>query len=86
MKDFFAYQGNWAINGSRDASREAFNLGLIDDGHVWMEMITGRNKSSHTYNETTAEELIASIKEQFCPAFSRFRDKMLELRQQEESS
>jgi nucleotidyltransferase substrate binding protein (TIGR01987 family) len=32
MRDCFAYQGNTAITGSRDAVREAFSKGLVDDG------------------------------------------------------
>ena len=39
MKDFFAYQGNSSIMGSRDAARDAFERGLIEDGVGWMEMI-----------------------------------------------
>ena len=54
MKDFFVWQGNTAITGSRDATREAFAKGLITDGEGWMEMIKSRNHTSHTYNEETA--------------------------------
>ena len=32
MKDFFEYQGNFTIMGSRDATREAFLRNLIVDG------------------------------------------------------
>ncbi len=32
LKDYFIYQGNSLITGSRDATREAFNKGLIRDG------------------------------------------------------
>ncbi|NEN25562.1 hypothetical protein G3O08_18880 [Cryomorpha ignava] len=44
------------ITGSRDATREAFSNGLVEDGEVWMEMIKSRNQSSHTYNEDLAGE------------------------------
>lgn len=57
IKDYFEYQGNSGIMGSRDATREAFNKGLIEDGEGWMEMIKSRNKSSHTYDEKILEEL-----------------------------
>ncbi|MCU0401987.1 MAG: nucleotidyltransferase substrate binding protein [Algoriphagus sp.] len=49
LKDYFAFQGNPDITGSRDASSEAFRRGLIEDGEGWMEMIKSRNQSSHTY-------------------------------------
>ncbi|MFK7971643.1 MAG: nucleotidyltransferase substrate binding protein [Bacteroidia bacterium] len=61
IKDYFAYQGNMEIRGSRDASREAFRMDLIQEGEAWMEMIRSRNKTSHTYNEETAEEVVNSV-------------------------
>lgn len=80
MKDYAIYQGNANIGGSRDASREAFQLQLIADGHVWMDMISSRNKTSHTYNEETAEEIFSKILEDYYPAFVAFKNKMEEKR------
>lgn len=57
MKDYFEYQGNTSITGSRDATREAFRRNLIDDGEGWMEMLQSRNKTSHTYNQEVADEI-----------------------------
>lgn len=51
LKDFLNDKGNAEIYGSRDASRQAFKYGLLDDGEVWMNMILSRNQTSHTYNE-----------------------------------
>ncbi len=76
MKDYFEYQGNTQIMGSRDATREAFNKGLIADGEAWMEMITSRNKSSHTYNEKIAEELVEKITSSYHSQFAAFRQFM----------
>ena len=47
---FFIYQGNPDIMGSRDATREALQNGLIEAGEIWMDMIKSRNLTSHTYN------------------------------------
>ena len=69
LKDYFEYQGNTEITGSRDAAREAFNKGLIQDGDGWMEMIKSRNKSSHTYNEETAKELVEQIVQSYYTLF-----------------
>ncbi len=79
LKDYFEYQGNTEITGSRDAAREAFNKGLIQDGDGWMEMIKSRNKSSHTYNEETAKELVEQIVQSYYTLFSVFKDKMTSL-------
>lgn len=72
MKDYASYQGNSEIGRSRDATREAFQLQLIEDGKVWMDMIGSRNKTSHTYNEETADEIYFKILEEYYPAFLVF--------------
>jgi len=73
MKDYAFYQGNSSIGGSRDATREALQINLIQDGRVWMEMISSRNKTSHTYNEETANEIFEKIIEEYLPAFIEFQ-------------
>lgn len=79
LKDFFAYQGNPDIMGSRDASREAFRRGLIQDGEGWMEMIISRNQSSHTYNEEIAEGIAEKISNSYYQLFKELEEKMNQL-------
>lgn len=86
MKDYAIYQGNSTITGSRDATRESFSTGLITDGKVWMNMIMSRNKTSHTYNEATADEIFHLIMNDYHPAFNAFKDKMEELRNGKQSN
>lgn len=86
MKDYAEYQGNPNIGGSRDASREAFQLKLITNGHIWMDMITSRNKTSHTYNEETANEIYDKILKEYYPAFIEFKDIMEEKRSGKQSN
>ncbi len=69
LKDFLEYQGFSEIIGSRDTFRKAFSEGVVDDGKVWMGMIESRNKTSHTYNEITAREIVDDVKIRFYPAF-----------------
>lgn len=76
MKDYAGYQGNTNVGGSRDASREAFQLKLVSDGKIWMDMIGSRNKSSHTYNEETADEIYFKILNEYYPAFLEFQRSM----------
>ena len=76
MKDFAEYQGNNDISGSRDATREAFKMGLIIDAEGWMDMIKSRNETSHTYNEETANAIILKIIQVYHPLFFEFGRKM----------
>jgi len=83
IKDYFDYQGSSSITGSRDATREAFNRGLLKNGQQWMEMIKSRNQTSHTYNENVASEIVAKIKNEYFSSFSDFYKKMTELSKDE---
>lgn len=76
MKDYFEYQGNTEITGSRDAIREAFRRGLVTDGDTWMETIKSRNRSSHTYDENTAKQLIEIISTRYITLFEDFQTRM----------
>jgi len=83
MKDFLVNSGNNNIFGSKDATREAFSVGLIENGEIWMDMIKSRNKTSHTYNEETADEIFLKIMHQYLQEFIQFKDKMLKIRDQQ---
>lgn len=78
MKDYALYQGNSTIGGSRDATREAFILQLVSDGHIWMEMIKSRNETSHLYNQEIADEVFSKIINLYYPAFVEFKSTMLQ--------
>jgi len=80
MKDYFEYQGNTSITGSRDATREAFQKGLIANGDEWMEMIKSRNQSSHTYNQDTALEIKEKVFTSYFALFVAFKQKMQSLK------
>ena len=76
LKAFLSYQGTKDIYGSRDATRKAFNIGLIDNGEIWMKMIKDRNRTSNTYNQATAEEIAGYITEHYIALFIPMQTKM----------
>jgi nucleotidyltransferase substrate binding protein (TIGR01987 family) len=76
MKDYFEYQGSVQITGSRDATREAFQRGLIRDGDGWMAMIKSRNLASHTYQASTARDIREDIDKRYFGLFSDFAKMM----------
>lgn len=55
---------------------KAFANGLISDGEVWMLMLESRSKTSHTYNEETAEEITRDVLADFIPLFVEFENKL----------
>lgn len=84
MKDYAEYQGNTEVAGSKDSTREAFQLKIIEDGEMWMDMIKSRNKTSHTYNEATADEIYRKIIYNYFDLFLMFKIKMEEKRSAEQ--
>ena len=44
----------------RQAIRAAYDVGLLEDVDLWFEMLNDRNRTSHTYSETTADEVFVS--------------------------
>jgi len=79
LKDYLDYQGEKDLYGSRDCIRKAFQIGLINDGEIWMDMLASRNQTSHTYNQDTADEISRAVFADYHPLFIRFRDKMLSI-------
>jgi nucleotidyltransferase substrate binding protein (TIGR01987 family) len=77
IKDFLTYRGQAGeMYGSRDAIRRGFATGLISDGEGWMDMLQSRNRTSHTYNEETAEEISYAVLTRYYPLFNELRDKL----------
>ena len=83
LKDFLESRGATEIFGSRDATRDAFKKGLIVNGEAWMAMIKSRNRSSHTYNEKTAEEVATAILSSYVAEFEKFLVTFTELETRE---
>lgn len=76
LKDYFEYQGNNELTGSRDAINQAFQSGLISDGEGWMNMFKDRNRTSHTYNESTAREIVNNIFTSYFQLFAELKKEM----------
>lgn len=84
LKDYLEAQGFVGIIGSRNASREAFKNGLLADGQTWMDMIQARNRTSHTYNQKTADEIATAILTRFVDEFAAMQRTFLKLEEKEE--
>jgi len=85
LKDFLEYRGQMEIYGSRDAFRKAFQLGLISNGELWMDMLKNRNRTSHTYNEETAREICQTVKNDYYPAFQSLIETLNKLKLESDS-
>jgi len=76
MKDYLEHEGIQNVTGSRSAARSAFNIGLLDDGQVWMDMIETRNHTVHAYRHSILDTEFRKIVERYHPALKQFRNTM----------
>ncbi|HMP72842.1 MAG TPA: nucleotidyltransferase substrate binding protein [Kiritimatiellia bacterium] len=79
LKDFYESQGSTGIQGSRDAVRLAFNRGFIVNGQVWMEMIISRNRTTHTYDQKTADAIVDEIEQSYLSEFLALKKRFEEM-------
>ena len=84
LRDLMRARGVSDLIGSRDTLRQAFQLGLIEDGEGWMQMVQDRNLTRHTYNQARAEQIAANIQERYLHCFQELRRRLSELEAQEE--
>lgn len=46
----------------KESLQAAYQLGWIQDEQAWLDMLKDRNLTSHTYNETLAEQIVQRIR------------------------
>jgi len=73
LKDFLEEKGNKGLYGSKDVIRLSFQLGIINDGEIWMNMIKSRNQTSHTYDEEVSNKIIELIINDYYDAFGALK-------------
>ena len=78
LKDFLNARGVEDLYGSKDTTREAFSQGLISDGELWMAMIRHRNLSTHTYDESTIQQIVSAVTQDYIYAFAALEDALME--------
>jgi nucleotidyltransferase substrate binding protein (TIGR01987 family) len=69
MKDYLEEHGFNDLNTPRGAIKQAFNSGIIKDGHSWMQLLSDRNLTSHIYNEAVSQQIIELIRYKYYPMF-----------------
>ena len=74
MKDYLEDQGFTEIGTPRNAIKKSFEIGLVEDGHAWMDLLVDRNLSVHTYDEEKANSLDFLIHTKYIQLFQKLRN------------
>lgn len=72
LKDYQEAEG-FIVKSPRDSIRRAFQVGLIDNGHQWLEALKSRNLMIHTYDEFESVKVIEKIKNAYLPLLQNLR-------------
>ncbi|SFJ29232.1 nucleotidyltransferase substrate binding protein, HI0074 family [Desulfomicrobium apsheronum] len=79
LKDYQEAEG-FTITSPRQAIKQAYQSGIIADGHAWINALEDRNLTTHTYNEQTANIVEQKIRNAYFPLLKSlhtvFRDKI----------
>jgi nucleotidyltransferase substrate binding protein (TIGR01987 family) len=76
--DYLEEQGFVEVKSPRSALKKAFEIGLIEHGHSWMDLLSDRNLTSHTYDEQKATELEMLIHQKYFPILQALHTKFKE--------
>lgn len=76
MKDYLEAQ-EFLVKSPRESIKTANQIGLIDDGHIWMDALADRNMTVHTYDNKLAEKMVKDIVEVYFPELKKLYETLL---------
>ncbi|MGB3293678.1 MAG: nucleotidyltransferase substrate binding protein [Phormidesmis sp.] len=66
LKDYEQAEGIKA-KSPREVIKQAYQIGLINEGHEWINALQDRNLTAHTYKEEIARTVEQRIRESYYP-------------------
>lgn len=67
VKDYLEDQGFVEIKSPKGAIKKAFEIGILENGHDWMDLLLDRNLTAHTYDEQKATDMEQLIHNKYFP-------------------
>ena len=61
LQEYFRAQGV-QLNFPRDVFSQAYSAKIVPEEKIWLEMLKDRNLTSHTYDQSVADEILSHIK------------------------
>lgn len=78
LKDFLATK-DIQVYTPRDVIKEAFNVNILPQAQIWIDMAQDRNSSSHEYNMDKVNLMLERISKVYCEELVRFQDDLRNL-------
>ena len=61
LKTFLEENHNVVCNSPRTCFKEAFHQGILDYSDFWLDVVSERNYTAHTYKEKLAEQIFNKL-------------------------
>ncbi len=79
LKDYLEEQGFTDVKSPKATIKKAFEVSLIEDGHMWLEALENRNLAAHTYDDETAQEIYDLICHSYFPLLEALKNRLEKL-------
>ncbi len=76
MKDYLEEEG-YQVKSPRESIKLAYNIGIIENGHIWIDALSSRNLTVHTYDVELATNLTDEIRNVYLPEFEKLRARLI---------
>lgn len=76
MKDYLEAQ-EISVKSPRETIKEAFQIQLIENGHIWIDALSDRNLTVHTYDEEIAKKMVQDIANTYFPELKKLHSKLV---------
>jgi nucleotidyltransferase substrate binding protein (TIGR01987 family) len=73
LQDYLKEQG-YLVKGPRNVLKQAFQDGIINEGHTWLEALEKRNQTVHMYDNDLASALVKTIRDDYHILFDELHD------------
>ena len=77
LKDYLESEG-YMVKSPRETVKQAFQIGLIDNGHIWVDALSNRNLTTHIYDEELATKMTSEILNAYLPELDKLYNKLSE--------
>ena len=77
LKDYLESEG-YMVKSPRETVKQAFQIGLIDNGHIWIDALSNRNLTTHTYDEELATKMTSEVLNAYLPELDKLYNKLSE--------
>ena len=77
MKDYMEALG-FNTKSPRETIKQAIQIDLIENGHIWIDALTDRNLTVHTYDEKLAKRISDDITQIYFPEIEKLYNKLHE--------